>query len=71
MFPVSTRSTCGRTTAGEGRGLGHGGFKEAVTIRRCEHVRVINCDIADWGRLGTQRFDRDLIAVTDNPKMFE
>jgi len=36
-----------------------GGLKEAVTIRRCEHVRVVNCDIAGWGRIGTQRFDRD------------
>ncbi|UCE47833.1 MAG: right-handed parallel beta-helix repeat-containing protein, partial [Phycisphaerales bacterium] len=36
-----------------------GGLKEAISIRRCENVRVVNCDIAGWGRIGTQRFDRD------------
>ncbi len=36
-----------------------GGLKEAVTIEKCEHVRVVNCDIAGWGRIGTQRFDLD------------
>jgi len=36
-----------------------GGLKEAVSIIRCENVRVVNCDIAGWGRIGTQRFDRD------------
>ena len=36
-----------------------GGLKEAVSITKCEHVRVVNCDIAGWGRIGTQRFDLD------------
>ncbi|MHC4557238.1 MAG: right-handed parallel beta-helix repeat-containing protein [Planctomycetota bacterium] len=36
-----------------------GGLKEAISIKKCEHVRVVNCDIAGWGRTGTQRFDRD------------
>jgi len=36
-----------------------GGLQEAISIKRCEHVRVVNCDIAGWGRVGTQRFDRD------------
>ena len=36
-----------------------GGLKEAISIIRCENVRVVNCDIAGWGRIGTQRFDRD------------
>ena len=36
-----------------------GGLKEAISIGRCENVRVVNCDIAGWGRIGTQRFDRD------------
>ncbi|OGV81519.1 MAG: hypothetical protein A3K19_17220 [Lentisphaerae bacterium RIFOXYB12_FULL_65_16] len=36
-----------------------GGLKEAITIRKCEQVRVLNCDIAGWGRIGTQRFDLD------------
>ncbi len=36
-----------------------GGLQEAVSIARCEHVRVVNCDIAGWGRIGMQRFDLD------------
>ncbi|MFW9893275.1 MAG: right-handed parallel beta-helix repeat-containing protein [Candidatus Thorarchaeota archaeon] len=36
-----------------------GGLQEAISIRRCGHVRIVNCDIAGWGRIGTQRFDRD------------
>jgi hypothetical protein len=36
-----------------------GGLKEAIVVDRCENVRIINCDIAGWGRIGTQRFDLD------------
>lgn len=36
-----------------------GGERSAVDIRNCEHIRVINCDISGWGRLGKQRFDKD------------
>lgn len=36
-----------------------GGLKDAVSVEKCEHVRIINCDIAGWGRIGTQRFDLD------------
>ena len=36
-----------------------GGLKDAITVKKCEQVRVVNCDIAGWGRIGTQRFDRD------------
>jgi len=36
-----------------------GGLKEAIRIRKCQHIRVVNCDIAGWGRIGTQRFDLD------------
>ena len=36
-----------------------GGLKDAVIVERCEHVRIVNCDIAGWGRIGTQRFDLD------------
>jgi len=43
-----------------------GGLKEAVSITKCEHVRVVNCDIAGWGRIGTQRFDLDGKYYTDN-----
>lgn len=36
-----------------------GGLKQAIAIQNCEFVRVLNCDIAGWGRIGTQRFDID------------
>lgn len=36
-----------------------GGLQQAVSIVNCQHVRVVNCDIAGWGRIGTQRFDLD------------
>jgi hypothetical protein len=43
-----------------------GGLKEAVSITKCEQVRVVNCDIAGWGRIGTQRFDLDGKYYTEN-----
>ncbi|MEW6358096.1 MAG: right-handed parallel beta-helix repeat-containing protein [Planctomycetota bacterium] len=36
-----------------------GGFTDAISIKKCEHVRIVNCDIAGWGRIGAQRFDLD------------
>lgn len=36
-----------------------GGLQNAITVKRCEQIRIQNCDIAGWGRLGTQRFDLD------------
>jgi len=36
-----------------------GGLQDAIAVKKCEHVRIVNCDIAGWGRSGTQRFDRD------------
>ncbi|HJN16457.1 MAG TPA: right-handed parallel beta-helix repeat-containing protein, partial [Armatimonadota bacterium] len=36
-----------------------GGLQDAISVKKCEHVRIVNCDIAGWGRIGTQRFDRD------------
>ncbi len=36
-----------------------GGEKNAIAIRDCDNVRVINCDLSGWGRPGTQRFDKD------------
>ncbi|MCK5803376.1 MAG: right-handed parallel beta-helix repeat-containing protein, partial [Lentisphaeria bacterium] len=36
-----------------------GGHKDAIAVRKCEYVRIVNCDIAGWGRIGTQRFDID------------
>ncbi|MEN6303803.1 MAG: hypothetical protein ABFD96_13815, partial [Armatimonadia bacterium] len=42
-----------------------GGLKDAIAVEKCEHVRIINCDIAGWGRIGTQRFDLDGKFYTD------
>jgi hypothetical protein len=36
-----------------------GGDKDAIIVDRCEHVRIVNCDLAGWGREGTQRYDLD------------
>ncbi len=36
-----------------------GGGSSAVFVRNCQDVRFINCDISGWGRVGTQRFDKD------------
>ncbi len=36
-----------------------GGSKDAILVEKCEYVRIVNCDIAGWGRVGTQRFDLD------------
>jgi hypothetical protein len=43
-----------------------GGMQYALTIKRCEHVRIINCDIAGWGRIGTQRFDLNGMYYTED-----
>lgn len=42
-----------------------GGLKDAIAVEKCEQVRIINCDIAGWGRIGTQRFDLDGKFYTD------
>lgn len=36
-----------------------GGASKAIVISRCQDVRVVNCDLSGWGRLGKQRFDKD------------
>ncbi|MCC7492279.1 MAG: right-handed parallel beta-helix repeat-containing protein [Fimbriimonadaceae bacterium] len=36
-----------------------GGLADVIRIRQCEQVRVQNCDIAGWGRIGVQRFDKN------------
>jgi hypothetical protein len=43
-----------------------GGLQQAIALRRCDHVRIVNCDIAGWGRIGTQRFDLDGKYYTDD-----
>ena len=32
------------------------GGNSAVEVTNCDNVRIINCDISGWGRLGIQRF---------------
>lgn len=34
-----------------------GGLRHAISINDSEFIRVVNCDISDWGRIGKQRFD--------------
>ena len=36
-----------------------GGERNAMVIDGCSQVRVGNCEISGWGRVGVQRFDRD------------
>ncbi len=42
-----------------------GGLQNVVEILNCDNVRVVNCDIAGWGRIGTQRFDLNGMYYTD------
>lgn len=42
-----------------------GGLRDAIVVNRCEHVRIRNCDIAGWGRPGTQRYDLNGMFYTD------
>ena len=42
-----------------------GGNKDAIAVEKCEQVRIVNCDIAGWGRDGTQRYDLDGKFYTD------
>ena len=43
-----------------------GGLQDAISVIKCEQVRIVNCEIAGWGRIGTQRFDRDGKYYTDS-----
>lgn len=40
-------------------GLEIRGGRHGVTVNSSNHIRIINCDISGWGRIGTQRFDKD------------
>jgi parallel beta helix pectate lyase-like protein len=42
-----------------------GGGSSAVYVKNCQNIRFINCDISGWGRVGTQRFDKDGKYYTD------
>lgn len=45
-----------------------GGLQTAISIQNCRDVRVINCDLAGWGRIGTQRFDINGMYYTSEGK---
>lgn len=36
-----------------------GGSNDAIAVQRCDHVRILNCDIAGWGSDGVPRYDKD------------
>jgi len=48
-----------------------GGLAQAVTVKSCEHIRMVNCDIASWGRKGAQRFDLDGMYYTSAGKSID
>ena len=35
-----------------------GGYRYAINVNESEAIRIINCDISGWGRLGRQQFER-------------
>ncbi|MDD5483819.1 MAG: right-handed parallel beta-helix repeat-containing protein [Kiritimatiellae bacterium] len=37
----------------------NGGYRHAVSVENSENIRIINCDISGWGRVGEQDFHRD------------
>lgn len=45
-----------------------GGQQNAISVQKCENIRIINCDISGWGRDGTQRFDKDGKFYTEKGK---
>ncbi|MCL2710189.1 MAG: hypothetical protein FWE95_04850 [Planctomycetaceae bacterium] len=34
-----------------------GGHRHAILVDNCDFVRILNCDLSGWGRVGEQRFD--------------
>ena len=34
-----------------------GGYRHSIHVNNCEFVRILNCDLSDWGRTGKQLFD--------------
>lgn len=36
-----------------------GGSSDCIAVVRCDHVRIVNCDLAGWGRDGVPRYDLD------------
>lgn len=45
-----------------------GGVRHGINISDSKNIRILNCDIAGWGRIGTQRFDKDGKYYMDNEK---
>lgn len=46
-----------------------GGESHAIAVNDCEHVRIVNCDLSGWGRIGRQRFDIDGKFYDENGKV--
>ena len=36
----------------------NGGYRYAINVNESEAIRIINCDISGWGRLGRQQFEK-------------
>lgn len=45
-----------------------GGASDAIVITNCLDVRIADCDISGWGRIGKQRFDKDGKYYDENGK---
>ncbi|PTX94620.1 right-handed parallel beta-helix repeat-containing protein [Opitutus sp. ER46] len=36
-----------------------GGARHGIHLEQCDSIRILNCDISGWGRVGTQQFTND------------
>ncbi len=45
-----------------------GGAAHAIHVKNSEFIRIVNCDISGWGRIGKQRFDIDGKFYDENGK---
>ncbi|MDZ4200128.1 MAG: right-handed parallel beta-helix repeat-containing protein, partial [Kiritimatiellia bacterium] len=36
-----------------------GGDRHAVSVEESDHIRIINCDLSGWGRIGVQDLEKD------------
>ena len=36
-----------------------GGQRNSILVDNCDFVRILNCDLSGWGRVGVQKFDND------------
>ena len=38
-----------------------GGKRHAILVNNCDFVRILNCDLSGWGRVGVQQFTNDAL----------